>query len=304
MSELPIYTKWEDIPDGIATKTTLSRDHGLKLAKGQQPVARKKRYDHKGKHVGYYDLYAAADAVPKKQATEAQLAALEKARYMGEQLTVICSKCRSPEEGYRAWQTVSRKVWIEKNYDHYICDRCEDEAKAVEWAKHILTLDDVVILDTETTDLYGEIIEIAVIDLQGNVLLNQRIKPVGEIAPGAEAVHGISLDALQNESTFPEVYEQIKQAIEQKIVVIYNAAFDRARLRDDCERHGLALIKFGYDCAMNWYAQWYGDWSRKYESYKWQPLNGGHSALGDCRATLEVVKIIAGQKDGEGNHGA
>lgn len=298
MSDLITYTKWEEIPEGVATKTTLSRDYGLKLAKGQQPVARKKRYDHKGKHVGYYDLYAAADAVPKNQATEAQLAALEKARYMAEQLVLICSKCRSPEEGYREWRTVSRKVWIENDYDHYICDRCEDEAKAVVWANHILMLDDVVILDSETSDLYGEIIEIGIIDLQGNIILNQRIKPVGEIAPSAEAVHGISLAALQDEPSFPEVYDSIKAAIEQKIVVIYNAAFDRARLRDDCERHGLEMIKFGYDCAMTWYAQYCGQWSRKYNDYKYQPLNGGHSALSDCRATLEVVKIIAGQKEG------
>lgn len=300
MSELPIYTKWEDIPDGIATKTTLSRDYGVKLAKGQIPVARKKRFDHKGKHVGYYDLYAASDCVPKKQATEAQLKALEKARYMAEQLVLICSECREEQWGRYDVLTVTRKYWMLNNLDNYVCRICKDKAKATEWAKHILTLDDVVILDTETTDLYGEIIEIAVIDLQGNVLLNQRIKPVGEIAPGAEAVHGISLDALQNEPSFPEVYEQIKQVVEQKIVVMYGANFDRSCLAGDCDRHNLEYIKFGYDCAMTWYAQYCGQWSRKYNDYKYQPLNGGHSALSDCRATLEVVKSIAGRAGGEG----
>jgi DNA polymerase-3 subunit epsilon len=295
MSEITTYTKWEEIPNGIATKTTLLRDYGLKLAVGQEPVARKKRYDHKGRHVGYYDLYCKDDCVPKEKATEAQLKALEKARYMAEELIVTCSECQRQEAGRYDWEKVTRKKWIEGDYDHYVCQFCTDKELATEWANHILTLDGVVILDTETTDLYGEIIEIAVIDLEGNVLLNQRIKPVGVIAAGAEAIHGISLNDLVDCPTFPEVYEQIKKVIEQKIVVIYNAAFDRARLHDDCERHGLEYIKFGYDCAMNWYAQWYGDWSRKYEDYKWQPLNGGHDALGDCRATLAVVKIIAGR---------
>ena len=298
MSELPVYKKWGDIPDGIATKTTLYRDYGLKLAKDQQPVAQKIRYDYKGRRDGYYDLYDMNDCVPRKKATEAQLKALEKARYMAELLNVECSECKQEQWGRYNVETVTRKYWIENNYDAYVCRFCEDRHRAMKWASHTMTLDDVVILDTETTDFHGEIIEIAIIDLQGNVILDQRIKPQGDISPGAQAVHGISLDDLKDCSTFPEVYEQIKEAIEQQIVVIYNAAFDRARLADDCKRHGLESIKYEYDCAMEWYAQYYGDWSGYHDSYRWQPLNGGHSALSDCQATLDLIREMVA-KDSE-----
>ena len=292
--EYPTYKKWEDIPDGIHTKTTLLRDYGLKLEKGQQSVGQKKKYNHKGKWEGeYYYLYDMNEAVPKKKPTDAQLAALEKARYMAEQLTVKCSKCGGRVERYRSWWTVTRKYWIENKMDEYTCGHCDDKARAIRWSKHILTVDNAVILDTETTALHGEIIEIAIIDMRGNVLLDQRIKPMGEMSQGAYDMHGISLDDLKDCPTFPEVYEQIKSAIGQNTVIIYNAEFDKQRLVDDCERHQLERIKFNHQCAMTWYAQWYGEWSNYFGSYKWQPLDGGHSALSDCRATLGVLKAMA-----------
>jgi DNA polymerase-3 subunit epsilon len=47
---------------------------------------------------------------------------------------------------------------------------------------------------------------------------------------------------------------------------------------------------------MHWYSQWIGDWNDYHGNYKWQRLPGGdHSALGDCRATLAVLKQMAGE---------
>lgn len=287
------YKKWEDIPDGIATKTTLYRDYGLKLAKDQKPVARKKQYNHKGKHVGWYMLYDMNECVPKKKVSEARLQALEKARYMAELLVIQCKECqRHLHNRYHDPIKVTRKEHLEK-YQDYVCDFCDDKYRAIEWAKHITTLEGVVVLDTETTDFDGEIIEIAIVDMQGNVVLDQRIKPEGEMNPGAEDIHGISLDDLKDCPTFPMVYEQIKQAITQKIVLIYNASFDTARLQSDCERHELDPIKYGYDCVMLWYAQYVGEWNDYHGNYRWQKLNGGHSALSDCKATLQIIKDMA-----------
>jgi DNA polymerase III subunit epsilon len=44
---------------------------------------------------------------------------------------------------------------------------------------------------------------------------------------------------------------------------------------------------------MEWYAQYYGEWSSYYEDYKWQPLNGGHNAIVDCLACLDLIKEMA-----------
>jgi DNA polymerase-3 subunit epsilon len=297
MHELTVYTKWEDIPSGMATKTTLGK-RGLKLAPDQQPVAQKKRYDQKGRHVGYYDLYAAADAIPKKKATAAQMAALEKARHMAEKVEVTCCKCGDLiVHHYRRYSetwTVTRKQYQNDQLDKFVCHLCEDRTEAREWAVNLLEYGDFVILDTETADLHGEIIEIAIIDQDGKTLLDQRIKPQGEIAPGAEAVHGISLDDLKDAPSFAEVYPAIVEAIAGKPVIIYNAQYDVTCLQQDCRRHELAHIGIESACAMEWYSQWYGEWSSHHGNYRLQPLNGGHAALGDCLATLECIQEMAG----------
>jgi hypothetical protein len=44
---------------------------------------------------------------------------------------------------------------------------------------------------------------------------------------------------------------------------------------------------------MDWYAGYYGEWSDYHGRYKWQKLNGGHSALSDCLAALDLLRDMA-----------
>lgn len=44
---------------------------------------------------------------------------------------------------------------------------------------------------------------------------------------------------------------------------------------------------------MERYAEYYGDWNDYHESYRWQPLNGGHRALGDAQAALKRLHKMA-----------
>jgi DNA polymerase-3 subunit epsilon len=244
---------------------------------------------------GYKDglLYAynPSEATPKKVMSEAQKAAIEKAAYMAQQVVVSCVGCG------RDVAIVTRKKAESEAYQNYTCFICDDRVEASEWAQEILNKpEQYVVLDTETTDLDGEIIEIAVVDLLGNVLLNQRIKPLGAMSAGAYAVHGISIEMLLDEPLFTEVYPRIQALVKDKIVLIYNKSFDKARLADDCYRHKLEPLKFKSECVMLQYAQYYGDWSDYWESYRWQPLDGGHSALSDCEATIGVIKEMARNK--------
>ena len=57
---------------------------------------------------------------------------------------------------------------------------------------------------------------------------------------------------------------------------------------------GVPLGIEGYTCAMLEYAKWVGDWDDYHCSFRWQKLQGGdHSSLGDCRATLDVIRKMA-----------
>jgi DNA-directed RNA polymerase subunit RPC12/RpoP len=241
---------------------------------------------------GYKDglLYAynPNEATPKNTMSDAQKAAIEKAKHMAQKVVLSCTTCG------RDVALITRKKAESEAYQNYTCSICDDRVEASEWAKAVLANpEQYVVLDTETTDLDGEIIEIAVVDLLGNVLMNQRIKPLGKISAGAQAVHGISLDMLAGEPYFYDVYPRIKEVIKDKIVLIYNRAFDKARLAGDCRLHNLEGLKFKSECVMLQYAQFVGDWSDYWESYRWQPLNGGHSALSDCKEVVAVLREMA-----------
>ncbi|MEG4207682.1 3'-5' exonuclease [Microcoleus sp. Pol7_A1] len=138
-----------------------------------------------------------------------------------------------------------------------------------------------MILDTESTGLYdGEIVDIAIINHLGKMLLNMLIKPSIVLPPEVTEIHGISEVMVADAPTFHEVYPT-DAALKDKRVLIYNSAFDIKILNYCCRLHTLPILKLAEraDCLMEWVAQWAGNWSYYHSYYRYVPLNGGHRAL-------------------------
>ena len=151
-------------------------------------------------------------------------------------------------------------------------------------------------MDTETTGLdnEAEIIEIAIIDLYGNVLINERVKLVKRKRfIRASEVHGIYYRDLKDKPTFDFFYPQLLQILRNKIVLIYNAKYDARLLgqsKDACKMVDKPFYFSHWECVME-----------KNKQYlcldRWPKLEGGnHSALGDCLATLALIKEMANTK--------
>ena len=184
----------------------------------------------------------------------------------------------------------------------------KERAKAVSEARRILDTPGAVVVDTETTDLNGVVIELAIINLYGEVLYKSLFKPLEPISPKARAVHGISDDMLTDAPAFademPRIYEVLSVA---PIICFYNADFDgfvlgktiRKALKDACQESNKAdwfALESAYTCLMELYAQYYGEWSEYHGSFTWQPLEGGdHTALGDARAALKLLREMASE---------
>lgn len=291
------YRNWDDVPDNLATKTQLSK-LGLKPAKGQEPVAIKTGgYDN-------YDLYDVSQAVPKRKITEAQAAALEQARIKA--MTTTCCN-----------RFVNDINWKYKNTG--MCEACYWEYKerqqqrfldasrddAIAWAWQVVNDPHAVILDTETTGLdSGDvIIEVSVIDVTGNVLLDTLVQPLKPIPPAASNIHGITDDMCAAAPAWTGIIDWLRQLLQgASRVVIYNASYDESMIYQTCSAAGCGRewvegIKF--ECAMEQYAAYYGEWSEHHGNFRWQRLNGGHRALGDCRATLELIRGMANSKTTE-----
>jgi DNA polymerase-3 subunit epsilon len=176
--------------------------------------------------------------------------------------------------------------------------------------KAMIRRDDFLVLDTETTGLErGEICQLALINSQGDILLNTLVKPVGRIPSDATRIHNITTADVVNAPGWAIVTAQLEPLLRQRDVIIYNAVYDRKVLRHSAEAARLphvaweALVRFW--CAMEAFAEVYGARSGPRTMYRWQklttaaryfdlPIVGAHSALGDCRMTLAIARKMAG----------
>ncbi len=182
-----------------------------------------------------------------------------------------------------------------------------DREKATFWARSLLERLDWVLLDTETTGLspMDEIVQIAVLAPDGETLMDTLIHPTRPIPLEATQIHGITDAEVKDAPLFPEIFDRLKEITAGKSIVIYNASFDMRLIRQSLAKYDRPFSGIEdeqVECAMLQYSAWYGAlWPGG--GYKWQRLRGGdHTALGDCRATLAVIRRMAGEGPEEISH--
>ena len=103
-----------------------------------------------------------------------------------------------------------------------------------------------VVLDTETTGLElklgHRVIEIGCVELVNRRrtarTLHHYLQPDRDIDPGAQEVHGISIDMLQDKPRFSEIAEDFLAFIAGAELVIHNADFDVGFLNAELRRTG------------------------------------------------------------------
>lgn len=166
--------------------------------------------------------------------------------------------------------------------------------------------DEYYILDTETTGLHdGEICQIAIIDNHGKVWFNNLVKTKEPIPADATAIHGITDTMVSDAPTWQEISTSIESLLHNRLVVVYNAIYDRKMMHKSAERWNMPKYEWKehstFLCAMEAFAEFYGDWNNYHKSYRWQRLahaarycgydvKNSHDALADCQMTLAVVK--------------
>lgn len=110
-----------------------------------------------------------------------------------------------------------------------------------------------IYLDLETTGLdseQDEIIEIAILDHNENVLLDTLVKPYYKTAwPEAQAINGITPQMVKYAPHLWEIYDEIFHNINDKDVYIWNASFDHEFLDWELEYAN------SVNCAMQEYGQ-------------------------------------------------
>lgn len=181
-----------------------------------------------------------------------------------------------------------------------------DHSAAVLKSRELLAKNPVYI-DTETTgiDDVAQIIDIAVVDSDGTILINTLIKPTAPIPAGATAIHHITDKMVYGAPTWAEAWPLVNAILRDRLVITYNADYDIRMIRQSCKAHGIGTdCKFQSACAMLLFADFYGDFNEYRGSYRWKKLDAAakiagyqewvaHRAVGDTLATLAVMHYMA-----------
>lgn len=281
------YTTWENVPENLKTKTQLEKQ-GMRLAPGQKSVAIKTG------GYGPYKLYDINSAIPKRELTEAQRIAaaanLEKAR-----AALHCVDCG------RYSLRLDDNGRCRGCRDHY---RMKQESRrASEMLSKLAGADNWLIVDTETTGLDGaaEVVQIAVVGADGCVLADTLVKPLGDIPQEATAIHGLDAAAVSNAPTWVDVYPQLSDLLNGRLVLAYNASFDARMISQTCALYNLPTPTADWECVMELFAAHAGMWSGYHDSFLWHKLaeacrmrgitpQNTHAATGDALLTWQLVK--------------
>ena len=166
----------------------------------------------------------------------------------------------------------------------------------------LLTRQDVLILDTETTGFSKRdlIVDIAIIDTTGVVRFDSLVGvPAGtNINPKATRIHGLDQRTLKDAPAWPEIHDEImKQLTGAAMVCCWHASFDKRLLRQTVAYHGLTMPK-----GIQW-----RDLLRDHRQLKPNAnkhgleavssrygirTEGSHRALPDCLTILKVLTHV------------
>lgn len=187
--------------------------------------------------------------------------------------------------------------------------RPADRQSAIQAAIHLIA-QQPLILDTETTGLgpLDEVIEIALISLNGDVLLNTLVRPNRQIPVEASRIHGITDEAVAKAPTIIELEPELNRLLAGRTVAVYNAEFDFKLLKQTLSHHRVPITLNWKDwhCIMQLYSRFYGNWNPDYRSYRWQRLDAAarqcgitapqtHRALDDAQMARSVLLHMADQ---------
>jgi DNA polymerase-3 subunit epsilon len=182
-----------------------------------------------------------------------------------------------------------------------------DRQQAIQSARAVLDLKPVF-LDTETTglNLSDEVVEIAIIDFEGQVLADSFVRPKKPIPPDATRIHNITNQMVMAAQTWPVLWVQkIRPILIGKMIVAYNAEFDLRMMQQSYEQYQMAWReKLQSFDLLKLYSRFRGEWDGTRREWKYFSLDeagkasgislpNAHRAMADTLLARELLLFIA-----------
>lgn len=120
-----------------------------------------------------------------------------------------------------------------------------------------------VYISTKTSgfDQYSQIIELAVIDADLNVLYHSQFLPSVPIDEEAQSMHGINLSSLQDRPTWSKALPELRKLVAGRKIIMFNALFETRVMQQSCIAFGEPIEwvdNLHINCAMYLAANGYG----------------------------------------------
>jgi DNA polymerase-3 subunit epsilon len=180
--------------------------------------------------------------------------------------------------------------------------------KAIQEAQRLWQANPIY-LDTETTGTgpTAEVIEVGVVDSQGEVLFSSLVRPRGSIEPEAMRVHNITPELVATAPGWAEIWPGLRAVLTNQHVGAYNSDFDLRLIKQSLQRAWLRwdLEDGSFFCIMKLYARFAGEWDSRRGSFRWHtldaagrqsglPLLNTHRAVDDARLARALLQHMAG----------
>ena len=154
-----------------------------------------------------------------------------------------------------------------------------------------------LIVDTETVGAGTEIeiVEIAFGDSNGEIVFQSLVRPVFNNSPRASKLSRFEKDELERAPYWTDIWPEVSELVRNRLLIAYNAGFDRRALAASCARHHQGTEERGWRCAMQLVKQVAGvkrsiplaDACALYN------LPGGtHRAAADVLATYQLLNAL------------
>lgn len=154
-----------------------------------------------------------------------------------------------------------------------------------------------LIIDTETVGSGStvEIVEIAMCDANGEMVFQSLVRPVFNALPKASGKSRFDKAELATAPDWTHLWPQISALVNNRLLIAYNAGFDRRVLAATCARHQQHTEERGWRCAMQLVKQVAG--VKKSlplaEACALYGLPGGtHRAAADVEATYRLLSAL------------
>jgi DNA polymerase-3 subunit epsilon len=109
-----------------------------------------------------------------------------------------------------------------------------------------------LIIDTETVGSgpLVEVVEIALGDIDGNIVYTSLIQPIHNRLPRSTKLQRFEKGEFDRAPEWPAIWKELHEVISGRLLIAYNASFDRRAIAAMCARYRQVSAERGWRCAM------------------------------------------------------